>query len=200
MMQSRVSVKYLLHNLDSIKEKGDDVEEIKKLGLKMKAFEGIGGDTGIYPMGDKPDTTEEMKETDNYKRGWNDCALDQARKLDNIAKKDWGKLTDDVLLLLASDSCYFVHSDLCVMLNDTFAFAYADAEEIPKDEIKEVADLYRQYGCMGPIYWASKRRNWLMPNESEASFKYTKKEIKRIRKEQSKLEKFARGAYKEGGN
>lgn len=43
-------------------------------------------------------------------------------------------------------------------LNDAFYWACADAETIPVESLKEVADLFRQYGEGGIFYWVLRRR------------------------------------------
>jgi len=175
-------------------------EEIKKLGLKVKALEDISSTTGIHPMGALPDEERkqiEKEKSNAYKVGWNNCAIEYAKRTTMVMKKDWGKLNDDVLLLLASGGCMLMGGELVVNVNDTFAWGCADCEEVPEDKISEVANLYRQYGSVGPVYWVSKQRGWMMPCASDGpTFKQTKKEIEKIRKEQNKVEKFARGQYK----
>jgi hypothetical protein len=65
-------------------------------------------------------------------------------------------------------------------MNDTFAYACADCEEVPDDKINEVAKLFRLYGGAGLDYWVSEQRGYDPGIEKYA------KEVKRIRKLEKK--------------
>jgi hypothetical protein len=43
-------------------------------------------------------------------------------------------------------------------LSDTFYYACADCEEVPVEQLGEVARLFKLYGFWGAVYWAAKRR------------------------------------------
>lgn len=47
-----------------------------------------------------------------------------------------------------------------INLNDTWAWAFADGEYVPDEEIPELARLFWHYGWCGVLYWASKRNDW----------------------------------------
>jgi hypothetical protein len=49
--------------------------------------------------------------------------------------------------------------ELCVNVNDTFAYACADAEPVTREEIVEVADLVRKHGSLAVVCWVARRRN-----------------------------------------
>jgi len=44
-----------------------------------------------------------------------------------------------------------------INLSDTWAWACADGEHVPDDELPEVARLFSSYGWCGILYWASER-------------------------------------------
>ena len=48
---------------------------------------------------------------------------------------------------------------LVLNMNDTFAFATADAEEVPPSQWQEVADIYKEFGRDGLTAWTAIRRN-----------------------------------------
>jgi len=156
-------------------------DEVSKLRLKIKALQDISGNTGICAMGGK-ERPKDVEKSDAYKFGWNDAAIEFARKTDAIMKTDWQIIADDLLLLVTSGDIWIWGEKIMLNMNDTFAWGCADCEEIPKDKVKEVAQLYRRYGNMGLTYWVSKKRKWLLPSESEKEFKHIRKEILRIRK------------------
>jgi hypothetical protein len=47
---------------------------------------------------------------------------------------------------------------LWLNLSDTFGWACADSEEITDNDLLEVANLFRDYGWCGLLYWASEKR------------------------------------------
>lgn len=44
-------------------------------------------------------------------------------------------------------------------MNDTWAWACADGEDVPDEELPRVAELFFQYGWCGILYWVSERNN-----------------------------------------
>lgn len=62
--------------------------------------------------------------------------------------------------LVAQDEYAFFGAQGTLVINcgDTFAYACADAEELPFDKIEEVKALYKQYGYSGLVAWIAKRR------------------------------------------
>ena len=67
------------------------------------------------------------------------------------------EITNAVAIFEADDEYCFCQdnddSEWYVPLNDTWYYASADGEDIPLDQYKIVADLYRQYGRCGVLYW-----------------------------------------------
>lgn len=51
-------------------------------------------------------------------------------------------------------------------MNDTWAWACADGEDVPDEELPRVAELFFQYGWCGILYWVSER-NEQMRSEFE---------------------------------
>lgn len=70
-------------------------------------------------------------------------ALFKAAKL--VGQDDWAFFTCEGLLVI---NC-----------GDTFAYACADAEELPIDKIDEVLALEREYGFDGVVAWIATHRN-----------------------------------------
>src|ERR1700757_4776951 len=48
---------------------------------------------------------------------------------------------------------------LFLIMNDTFAFATSDAEEVPFENLIEVRALYDKFGSHGLTAWVAKKRN-----------------------------------------
>jgi hypothetical protein len=71
---------------------------------------------------------------------------------------------------------------LAINLNDAFFWACADFEAVTKDEIAEVARIYRRYGQCGLYYWACKKTNgW------KVEFKDTQRMIDFVRREEEQI-------------
>ncbi len=47
---------------------------------------------------------------------------------------------------------------LDLLLNDTFGYCSADAEDVKSEQCAAVAAIYRQYGDIGLVCWAAKKR------------------------------------------
>lgn len=72
-------------------------------------------------------------------------------------------LCNDVILSFEGDSFYGVGEPfegliVAINCNDTFAYASADAEDIPIGREHEVRSIYDKYGHAGVIAWCSKER------------------------------------------
>ena len=164
----------------------NEKEEIAKLKLKIEALKEVTSGMGIFPLGAVPTEERESYTKDRptaYKAGWNDAIIAMAKELNRLERKDWGLMSEDALLLLLYGGAFIVEGKLHLNMNDTFAFACADDEEVPDDKIVEVTNLYRKFGYDGLTYWVSKQRNWMMPHAPDGPmFKAAAKEIKRIRK------------------
>lgn len=44
-------------------------------------------------------------------------------------------------------------------MNDVWAWACADGQEVSDDQLQEVADLFWRYGWCGVLYWVSQQNN-----------------------------------------
>ena len=89
------------------------------------------------------------------------------------AKKDAERLhklywlaAQDVIFFATYDSKTKTWPDIsskfycpCVCLNDTFAYASADGEELTDDQIDRLIDAYKRWGNHGVIAWASLLRH-----------------------------------------
>lgn len=50
-------------------------------------------------------------------------------------------------------------TSLCILMNDVWSWASADAEQVEWDEIPEVYAIWKKHGWDGLLIWACKRRN-----------------------------------------
>ena len=168
-------------------------DEIAKLKLHIEALSDVTMTIGIHALGKYSD--EELdrvsdKKSLPYQAGWNDAIIEISKRIHEIESRDWKEMSGDLYLLLNYGGGFLMDDKLHLNMNDTFAFACADCEEVPDDKIAEVASLYSRFGYCGLVYWVSKQRNWEMPYAPDGpSFAESKKEIKRIRKIMKKAEK-----------
>lgn len=117
-----------------------------------------GFDIGIYPAAIIGEGGYE--ERDDYKNGWNDAALELIKKMyAMIEKHSSSDLSDDLMLLTLADVGWYEDGEFVLNMNDTWAWASAFGQSVPKDKIGEVAKLYRSYGWMGLVYWVSKQND-----------------------------------------
>lgn len=72
------------------------------------------------------------------------------------------------VLLVATDQCFFSqhYPDeykedpvLCIICNDTFAFASADCERVLWEEVEAVYNCYKKDPKFGLVRWVCKKRN-----------------------------------------
>ena len=64
-------------------------------------------------------------------------------------------------LFFAAGGYIFLHDiegEWSVFLNDTWAWACADCEDIPPEDYDEVAALFRHYGMAGVFWWVYQKR------------------------------------------
>jgi hypothetical protein len=60
-------------------------------------------------------------------------------------------------LLTASGMC-FNEEQICLNMNDVWMWGCSDGEDVPDEDVAEVARLFRSYGFCGLLYWVSERR------------------------------------------
>lgn len=160
----------------------DRDKELERYRRIIQELQDVPSNLGVYPKAVHGMNKEESyEERDGFKNGWNACVSDYGKRITSILYSpdvDEGK---DLLLLLYADAGWMIDGILYLNMNDTFAWACADAEEVPMDQIKEVARLYRWYGTDGLNYWVSKKRNWEV-----SEFGDVQKGIKRVRKSEEK--------------
>lgn len=117
---------------------------------------------GIYPEAVKSYDKEKCyKERDGWKNGWNAAVMEYGSKIRGILhgeKRPWS--STDKLFAAAGDDTFMLNEDgsWYVFLNDTWYWGCADGEDIPKEEEKEVAELFREYGRAGVFWWVAKKR------------------------------------------
>jgi len=51
------------------------------------------------------------------------------------------------------EGCYEIN------FNDTWAWACSDGEYVPHEDIPELAELFRDYGWCGVLYWSARRNS-----------------------------------------
>ena len=83
-------------------------------------------------------------------------SVDKARKRLVNADVFFGELN--------GDECPQLNQTL--NMNDTWAWAWADGEYVPDEELPRVAELFWHYGYCGILYWVSER-NEQMRSEFE---------------------------------
>lgn len=114
---------------------------------------------GIYPMGHlSEEQRESFKRCDAYKCGWDDAAIANAVRMAEILKAAEDGLSQNVTMLLNSGYAFTGDGGkLSLNMNDTWGWALAWCPEIPDDQVKEVARLFRAYGNAGLLYWHSQQ-------------------------------------------
>lgn len=74
------------------------------------------------------------------------------------------RMTQDVARTLLKQSEFFFDEDdempagFWINLNDVFGWGCSDTEQVKDDELIPVANLFRQYGWCGLLYWVSQKR------------------------------------------
>lgn len=98
-------------------------------------------------------------------RGWQNAVMNVFEQWGALSK--WVKtLTPEqsqALIHLQAHSALFTQRDgdnfsLYLLLNDTFFYASADAEEVLLDDLPELSRLWSDYGYVGAVAWAANKR------------------------------------------
>ena len=114
-------------------------------------------DQGIYPAANNGVPRSEKQ------NGWNDAVMDFDEKLrlfEDAFDKDWFK----PLIYLAINDLIFLrykNQEIVILLlcSDTFTYACADCEEIEKENLIEVCEIYDKFGYDGLVAWVAIRRS-----------------------------------------
>lgn len=137
------------------------------MSFKDKLFVVANEDMGIYPQACRQPGGH-MKPRTPYQDGWNAYAMELLEKWCSLSK--WfDALTPDqrgqVEALFSEDDSdqYGLSQDegkvtLWCLMSDTFAYACADAENIPLEALPVVLRLREEFGYEGVTAWAANRR------------------------------------------
>lgn len=123
----------------------------------VRKMEGVSSNMGIYPqaikgMGEEKD----YEQRDGYKNGWNAAVLNYGQSLSKAVFEAMDEQTNqDTEMLLASGLLEVYQDGYYINVGDTFAWACADAESVSKEQIPEVARLFKDYGWCGVLYWVA---------------------------------------------
>lgn len=121
-----------------------------------------GTDMGIYPAAVKCYNDErDYEQRDGFKNGWNACVIEYGRAIDAAVERAKEGVSEDLQMLLAADVGSLHNGVLELNMNDTWMWACSDGEEVPEEEIPEVARLFKWYGHCGLLYWVSRKRGGL---------------------------------------
>jgi hypothetical protein len=134
--------------------------DIDKLLVNLRS---IPDNMGVYPAAVKGRSAEtSYEQRDGFKNGWNACIMEYGAKLDYAIDNACTELSSAERLFLADGDYYNFYYDQedgwSIFLNDTWYFASADGERIPKEKYEEVASWYRKYGGAGVLYWVYLQR------------------------------------------
>ena len=119
---------------------------------------------GIYPRSITRNGVRE--ERTPWQDGWNAAILALLKNYEGMTT--WIaalpiETASIVRELIAADVLYLhVKGDVVtcfVLMNDTFAYACADDEDVTVEELPLVAGIWRDYGADGLTAWAALRRN-----------------------------------------
>jgi len=157
-------------------------KEVERLTLLVEQLKTVPSMKGVYPMATVDKNGVETKRTE-WQEGWNACVLDYDEKIFKVIEKIWpDEVKKDLMFLLLADVGWIdTDGHFLLNMNDTFAWACADCEEVPDDKISEVADFFKQYGYAGLTYWVAHQRK-----EYYSEFKDVRNDIKRIMKLEKK--------------
>jgi len=118
----------------------------------------ISSDMGIYPQSVKGYNDErDYTQRDGFKNGWNAAVIEYGSALAEAAGRAAQGMDEDLQVLLAADVGWLTDGVLHLNMNDTWAWAVADSEEVPATDVAAVAGLFRRWGWPGIVYWVSER-------------------------------------------
>jgi len=123
-------------------------------------------DLGIYPQS-ITEADGKVRTRTEWQEGWNAAAMEMCARL--MAADAWFKslpveiaeplaeMVNNDALFLSINKEHKVTKALLLM-SDTFAYACADAEEVPPEAYPEITALWRGFGSDGLTAWVAKRR------------------------------------------
>lgn len=140
-----------------IKVEGTVSDDLKKFLIEL---EFISDNMGIYPAAMKGCGEEhDYEQRDGYKNGWNACVMEYGSKISAAVYSAQEKWSEEEHLFAADTSAFHKMGDQWgVFLNDTWYYACADWEPIPKEKYNEVAKWYKDWGWGGLLYWVYLQR------------------------------------------
>jgi hypothetical protein len=131
--------------------------------LAIKAVEDALEQIGIYPQAVTKNYGTDKEETiprTTWQDGWNACVMEHIDKIYNQLEKLKEGVDKNFALLSLIDAGWAEGDKYILNMNDTFHYACADAEEVTKEEAKEVVELFKQHGWKGIDYWVAKKRGY----------------------------------------
>ncbi len=120
--------------------------------------------TGVYPKStaEWSETLKKevnRKERTTWQEGWNAAQWEIFSKTNDALGKLEEGMSEDLALLQIADVGWMQDGKFILNMNDTFCYG-ADCEEVEPEDYKELARLFRQYGCGGLDYWVAKKRGY----------------------------------------
>jgi hypothetical protein len=167
--------------------------------LVMKAVSDILLTTGVYPQSSKhknffhhsfPSNVfyynegkeKTREERTPWQEGWNEAFNEISKRILEAGKFAEEGISDELALLLVADVGYLQDGKFILNMNDVFYYA-SDAEEVPDEDIKDVAGLFATYGYKGLNYWVSRKRGF--PKDFDKKEKL--EEVEEIRRAEEKI-------------
>jgi len=157
-----------------------------KFEALVLALRNVDSDMGMYPAAVSGCNDErDYKQRDGYKNGWNAAVIEYTTACEKVIEQAHIGISDDLVMLLAADVGY-LKADGTFFLNfsDTWAWACADGEVVAPNEFSEVARLFRHWGWVGLLYWATTKRPGL-----RSEFKDINRFIDFVAREEAQMKK-----------
>ena len=135
-------------------------------GVSALLLEAANDGMGIYPQATvRANGTREERTA--WQDGWNAYGMQLTDKWDHLMTW-WESLPreqqDALAELLHADGVLYFRAEKgaapvpWILMNDTFAYACSDGEELPLDDLPTVLQLWREFKWSGLIAWAAQRR------------------------------------------
>jgi hypothetical protein len=130
--------------------------------LAIKAVQDVLATVGIYPQKMTTvakDGKSSTVERTTYQNGWNAAIIYISKKICEQFDIMSEGVDEDLALLALADVGWIKGDIFQLNMNDTFYYG-ADMESINREEVKEVARLFRTYGSKGIDYWVAQKRGY----------------------------------------
>lgn len=124
--------------------------------------------------------TENFKLQEGFRDGWIEEVQEEIEQVLKALEAEVREEYKYLFKLMQYDQAFISGQDWrepCLLMNDTFGFATADAEPFEINESKVLWELYEKYGESGLIVWASLRRD-CKPIIKVANFEQIANEIR----------------------